>query len=59
MTVMRFNTVELENNSGIVVPSGFYIMLKDISWQSDTVPSDTYYGDPPVQESRIDPADRL
>lgn len=59
MKAMRFSSLESEDNSGIVVPSGFYIMLKDISWQSDTVPSDTYYGDPPVQESRIDPDDRL
>lgn len=59
MRPMKFTIIEAVNDSGIVVPSGFYIMLKDISWQSDTVPSDTYYGDPPVQESRIDPADRL
>ena len=59
MRPMRFNNDESEDNSGIVVPSGFYIMLKDISWQSDTVPSDTYYGDPPVQESRIDRDDAL
>lgn len=59
MRPMKFSVIEAANDSGIVVPSGFYIMLKDISWQSDTVPSDTYYGDPPVQESRIDPADRL